>query len=128
MVIDSSALIAIFFNEPERRLFDELIEADPTKLISAATFLETAMVLERRAGHAPQLDRFIREAPLEIVSFTREQAALAREAFQRYGKGRHLARLNFGDCFTYALCKVSGEPLLPKGEDFKRTDLKLVAC
>lgn len=126
MVIDSSALIAIFFNEPERRLFDELIEAGPTKLISAAIFLETAMVLERRAGQAPQLDRFIREAPLEILSVTPEQATLAREAFRRYGKGRHPARLNFGDCFTYALYKSSGEPLLQKGEDFKKTDLRLV--
>jgi ribonuclease VapC len=126
MVIDSSALIAIFFNEPERRLFDELIEADPIKLISAAIFLETAMVLERRAGKAPQLDKFIDHAGVEIVSVTREHAELAREAFRRYGKGRHPARLNFGDCFTYALCKASAEPLLQKGEDFKKTDLRLV--
>lgn len=125
-MIDSSALIAVFLNEPERRLFDELIEADPIKLISTATFLEAAIVLERRTGQAPQLDRFIREAPVELVSVTIEHAELARQAYRRYGKGKHPARLNFGDCFTYALCKASGEPLLQKGEDFKKTDLKLV--
>lgn len=112
MVIDSSALIAIFFNEPERALFIQLITSDPVRLVAAATFLEVAIVLERRAAEAWQLDEFIRKSGIEVVSVTHAHAEQARAAYRTFGKGKHPARLNFGDCFSYALSKSTGEPLL----------------
>ena len=126
MVIDSSALIAIFCDEPERVFFIQLIAADQVRLIAATTFLEVAIVLERRAAEAWQLDKFIEKAKIEVVPVTRAQAEYARIAYRTFGKGRHQARLNFGDCFSYALSKSTGEPLLQKGTDFKNTDLTLV--
>lgn len=127
MVIDNSALLAILSDEPERSRFVEQIEADGTRLISAATLLETALVIEARRGEAAgrELDLFIHRAGMSIVPVDAEQAEIARLAWRRYGKGRHRARLNFGDCFSYALAKVSGEPLLAKGSDFIHTDVTL---
>lgn len=125
MVLDTSAIVAILFDEPERRRFDEAIEAHSRRLISAVTLVEATMVIERRHG-APgglRLERFIRAAELEIISVTPEQAILACAAFRRYGRGRHPAGLNLGDCFAYALAKASGEPLLYKGNDFAQTDV-----
>lgn len=125
MVIDSSALLAILLDEPERRGFNERIEADPHRLISAANLLETAIVLESRSGEigGRELDLFLHRAGLKTVPVEDNQVAIARAAFRKYGKGRHPASLNFGDCFAYAAAKATGEPLLFKGSDFPETDI-----
>ena len=127
MVIDTSALAAIFFAEPERQAFLRAIIAAESRLLSAATVVETGIVLESRHGEAAgrELDLFIVRAGLEIVPVDAEQAEFARSAWRRYGKGRHPAALNFGDCFSYALAKFSGEPVLAKGTDFARTDIEI---
>lgn len=125
MVIDTSALIAILLDEPERRAFNEKIEADPRRLISAVSFVEASLVIETRVGEAGgrELDLFLHRAGVETVAVDGDQAEIARRAFRRYGRGRHPAGLNFGDCFAYALMKATGEPLLFKGDDFGRTDI-----
>jgi ribonuclease VapC len=125
MVIDTSALAAIFFAEPERQTFLNAITAAETRLLSAASALETGLVLEGRQGEAAgrEFDLFVVRANLEIVPVDAEQVELARSAWRKYGKGRHLAALNYGDCFSYALAKSSGEPLLAKGTDFALTDI-----
>lgn len=127
MVLDTSALLAILFDEPERRAFNEKIAADPTRLLSAASLVETAIVIESRAGAAGgrDLDLFIHKAGLSIEAVDANQAEIARRAFRAYGKGRHPAGLDFGDCFAYALAKATGEALLCKGDDFAQTDLRL---
>lgn len=126
MVIDTSALMAILGDETERQTLIDAIEAADARLISAATFVEISIVLEARHGaEGPrQLDLFLDRAGIEIVPVDEAQAREARRAFGRFGKGRHEAGLNFGDCFAYALAITSGEPLLFKGEDFSRTDLE----
>jgi len=128
MVIDTSALIAIFLGEPERKLFLEQILQAETKLISAANSLETGIVLEARRGEAAgrEFDLFIVRAKLEVVSVDADQTEIARSAWRKYGKGRHAGGLNFGDCFAYALAKFSGEKLLAKGEEFRFTDVEMV--
>jgi ribonuclease VapC len=128
MVIDSSALVAILADEPERARFIDAIEADEMRLMSAATFVEVSIVIEGRYGAAGSryLDVFIDRAAIEIVPVDEEQAREARRGFTAFGKGRHPAGLNFGDCFSYALASVLGEPLLFKGEDFPRTDVSRV--
>ncbi len=125
MVLDSSALIAILLDEPDRRRFTEAIEADPRRLVSAATLLESAIVIEARRGEAGgrELDLLIHRASVACMAVDAEQVHVARAAWRRYGKGRHRAGLNFGDCFSYALAAVSGEPLLYRGEDFSLTDI-----
>lgn len=125
MVIDSSALLAILLLEPEAAALAAAIDRDPIRLISAASLLETAMVIESRRWPegGRELDLLIYRMKADIASFTPEQAEVAREAFRRYGRGRHAAALNFGDCIAYALAKTSGEPLLFKGGDFSRTDV-----
>ena len=127
MVIDTSALAAIFFAEPERDPFLDAIFAAETRLLSAATLLETGVVLESRNGEAAgrEFDLFVVRAQLDVVPVDAEQVEIARSAWRRYGKGRHAAGLNFGDCFAYALAKFSGQKLLAKGEDFRRTDIEL---
>ena len=129
MVLDTSAIVAILLNEPERRRFDRLIEKDSIRLLSAATLVEVALVIEGRKGDGGriELDNFMWKAAITIVPVTAEHAEVAREAFRRYGKGRHKAALNFGDCFSYALAKSSGEPLLFKGADFAATDIESAA-
>lgn len=126
MVIDTSALLAILQDEPERRRFDECIEADKTRLISAATLLEASVVIETRRGEPAgrELDLFLHRSKFEIVPVDADQAEIARAAFRAYGKGRYPAGLNYGDCFSYALSKAAGEPLLFKGFDFPRTDVQ----
>lgn len=126
MVIDTSALVAILCNEPDAPLFEAAIETDPTRLISAATLLETAIVIEARFGEdgGRELDLLIHKAQIEIAPFDQEQAEIAREAYRIYGRGRHAAALNYGDCFAYALSTVRGEPLLYKGDDFAKTDIQ----
>jgi ribonuclease VapC len=125
MVVDTSALLAILEDEPERRNFNGAIEVADSRRMSAVTFVESSMVIESRFGAegVRDLDRLIERAEVEIVPVDVEQARTAREAFARFGKGRHAAGLNFGDCFSYALARVLGEPLLFKGEDFGRTDV-----
>ncbi len=132
MVIDTSALVAIFLGEPERKPFLEHILQAETRLISAANSLETGIVLEARRGEAAgrEFDLFMVRAKLEVVPVDAEQVEIARSAWRKYGKGRHAAGLNFtglnyGDCFAYALAKFSGEKLLAKGEDFRFTDVEL---
>ena len=128
MVIDTSALVAILGGEPESRRFNEAIEAAESRLISAATFVEISMVIESRHGSdgLRALDHFLTRAATEIVPVDAEQAQGARRAFSRFGKGRHRAGLNFGDCFSYALARSRNEPLLFKGDDFPHTDVSLV--
>lgn len=125
MILDTSALVAIFLREPEETHFARLIQEADRCLISAGTFVEFCMVLEHRIGPQAihQCDTFLRQAGIVIEPFTLEHAHLARQALHDYGKGRHPARLNFGDCFAYALSKATGEPLLFKGDDFRRTDV-----
>jgi ribonuclease VapC len=128
MVVDTSALVAILNSEPERRLFIDHIAAASVRLISAATVLETGIVMEARRGeHAGrELDLFLHRARFEIVPVDEGQVEIARAAYRRYGKGRHPAALNLGDCFAYALSRVRREPLLFKGDDFPRTDVEPV--
>jgi ribonuclease VapC len=128
MTIDTSALVAILFNEPERLDFNKLVDDDPRCIISTVSVLEASMVVESRFGtdSGADLDIFLADASVEIVSFDADQLAIARRAFRQYGKGRHRAGLNFGDCAAYALSRWSGEPLLFKGEDFAATDVARV--
>ena len=128
MVIDTSALVAIFLAEPERKQFLETILHSERRLVSAASVLETGMVLESRAGEAAgrEFDLFVVRMKLDVVPVDADQVEIARSAWRRYGKGRHAAGLNFGDCFAYALAKFSGEKLLAKGEDFRVTDAEMV--
>jgi ribonuclease VapC len=128
MVIDTSALVALLSMEPEASRLARALEADPHRLISAATWMETAIVIEARFGEAGgrELDLLSAKADLSVREVDQSHAELAREAWRRFGKGRHAAGLNFGDCFSYALAKASGEPLLFKGEDFSRTDIPAV--
>src|SRR5580658_4311188 len=114
MVIDTSAIVAILANEPEAEFFEVAIDADPVRLISAASVLQTAIVAGARYGDigGRELDLLLYKAGIQIVAVTPDQVDAGRQAFSRYGKGRHPAALNFGDCFSYALAKTSGEPLL----------------
>jgi ribonuclease VapC len=125
MVIDTSALLAILQDEPERRRFNEAIEAAAVRRMSVATFVEVSIVIEARHGAEGlrDLDLFIERAGIELVAVDVEQGKAARLAFSRFGKGRHPAGLNYGDCFSYALATQLGEPLLFKGEDFPQTDI-----
>jgi ribonuclease VapC len=125
MVIDTSALLAILQDEPERRAFNEAIESAGARAVSIANFVETSIVMEVRHGAegVRDLDLLIERGGIELVEVSVDQGRAARRTFQRYGKGRHPAGLNFGDCFAYALAAVRGERLLFKGEDFSRTDV-----
>ena len=129
MVVDTSALIAILGMEPEAARLVLAIEADPMRLVSAVTLVETSLVIEARHGAdgGRELDLFIAKAGMNIEAVTSEQATVAREAWRRYGKGRHAAALNLGDCFSYALAKATAEPLLFKGGDFPQTDVVAAA-
>jgi ribonuclease VapC len=124
MVIDTSALLAILLDEPERLVLTVAIDQADTKRLSVAGFVEASMVLEARIGAegARDLDDFLTLAGIEVEPVTVEQGRLAARAFARFGKGRHAAGLNFGDCFAYALAKEVDEPLLFKGDDFAKTD------
>jgi ribonuclease VapC len=127
MVIDTSAFLAIFLAEPERKPFLDLIFQAETCLVSSAIALETGIVLEARRGEAAgrEFDLFLVRANVELVPVDAEQTEIARSAFRKYGKGRHPAALNFGDCFAYALAKSSAEPLLAKGGEFDLTDVEI---
>ena len=125
MVIDTSALIAIFDDEPERPYFNELIAGTPVCRISAANYVECAIVLETRRGRTALHDLlvYMTRAGIEIDPVTADHAELAVDAYRTYGRGNHRAALNFGDAFSYALSIATGEPLLFKGSDFALTDV-----
>jgi ribonuclease VapC len=126
VIVDSSALIAIIFGEPEGSdLMKVLVAGSPR--MSAATYFEAGMVIDRKAEDgfpAEAFERLLAMTHLEVVPVTRGQAELARAAYRTFGKGNHPAGLNFGDCFAYALARESGDPLLFKGDDFNRTDIE----
>jgi ribonuclease VapC len=129
MVIDSSALIAILHREPEAAAFTQAIGTASVRLISAVTKLEAGMVtLGRGIAGAETLDRLLHTLAVMVVPFDDHQATIAREAFARYGKGRHPAGLNFGDCAAYALAIAEAEPLLFKGTDFAATDVEVAGA
>jgi ribonuclease VapC len=125
VVVDISALVALLNMEPESARMAAAIESDATRLISAATVVEAGLVVESRYGPAGgrEFDLLVAKASLSIEALTSQQAEIAREAWRRYGKGRHSAGLNLGDCFSYALARLTGEPLLFKGDDFTHTDI-----
>jgi ribonuclease VapC len=125
MVIDTSAVVAILFDEADQVRYDQAIEAASVRLVSAVTRVELALVIEGRKGEAgrERLDRFFRLTGAEVVAATADHAQIAIEAFRRFGKGRHRASLNIGDCFAYALARATGLPLLFKGDDFIHTDI-----
>jgi ribonuclease VapC len=128
MILDTSAIIAILFNENDAELYAQAITRADSCRLSAATFVETAIVVEAQTKNngGRQLDAFIRRAGIAIEPVTEEQAHIARQAFIDFGKGRHPAGLNYGDCFSYALAKATHEALLFKGKDFAKTDLTAV--
>ena len=125
MVIDTSAILAILQDEPERRSLTEAIAAAESRLMSVANFVEVSIVIEARHGAEGlrDLDHLLDRAGIELIEVDTEQGHLARRAFSHYGRGRHPAALNFGDCFAYALAAALSQPLLYKGDDFGRTDL-----
>lgn len=125
MIIDTSAIVAILNDEPERPAFNEAIERTDTRLMSAGTFIEVSIVIESSRGYdgLRDFDLLLATAAIELVPVDIEQAQIARQAYRQYGKRRHAAGLNFGDCFAYALSKTTGLPLLYKGKDFSKTDV-----
>ncbi len=125
MIVDSSAILAILNCEPDAELYDEKIALAENCRISAANLLETAIVTESRGGleAGNELDLFLESADIEVAPVTPRQVSTARRAWRRFGKGRHRAKLNFGDCFACALSATTGEPLLFKGNDFTQTDV-----
>ncbi|WP_236571664.1 type II toxin-antitoxin system VapC family toxin [Rhodovarius lipocyclicus] len=124
--MDSSIFIAVLRGEAGCEAYEALLVGPRPVVTSAATLVEAAIVAEGKGGEGAgaDLDALIRDAEIDVIPFTAEHAALARDAWRRYGKGRHPAGLNLGDCFSYALAKSRNEPLLFKGEDFARTDVK----
>ena len=126
MIIDSSVLVAILRLEPGYDRFVLAITQAKRRLLAAPTLLETTMVLAGRREDEvlDRLDQFLRTASIETVAFTADHAAVARQTFLRYGKGRHPAALNFGDCIAYATARLEAMPLLFKGDDFRLTDIE----
>ena len=126
MIVDTSAIMAILQKEPEAPAFGAALTEGARIAISAATLVELCVVTESRAGAAvwAEVEALMADAAIEVAPFTAEQAALAREGWRRFGKGRHPAGLNLGDCFAYALAQERGEPLLFKGGDFALTDVR----
>jgi ribonuclease VapC len=128
MVIETSALVSMLTDEPEAQRFEAAVAADPVRLMSTASYLEAAIVIEQRFGEpgGRELDLWLHRAGVDLVGVDADQAEVARSAYRRFGKGRDPAGLNYGDCFAYALAKVSGEPLLVKGDVFGHTDIGVV--
>jgi ribonuclease VapC len=127
MIVDASVILSILFEEPDRRRYsDALMNYTGDAVISPVNYLELALKLDRR--NTPELsaaiDPLLDKLGIRLVSVEPEQARLAREAYQTFGKGNHKAKLNLGDCFAYALAKTRGEPLLFKGDDFRHTDVE----
>ncbi|MVA98265.1 PIN domain-containing protein [Nitratireductor sp. CAU 1489] len=127
MIVDASAILAILLDEPEQPALKYCLADAPEKhTMSPINYLEAAMRVDSldTDRKARELDNLIAALDVEIVPTTTQQAHLAREAYQKFGKGNHPARLNLGDCFAYALAKARGEPLLFKGDDFRKTDIE----
>jgi ribonuclease VapC len=129
MIVDSSALIAILLNEPEALRLTTAIAGSAICRLPASCLLEVSMLILGRGSEdgVRDLDLYVAKSKMAISAFTESQAVLARDAFKRYGKGRHPAKLNFGDCMAYALAKETGEELLFKGTDFAQTDIAVAA-
>ncbi|HEX5078960.1 MAG TPA: type II toxin-antitoxin system VapC family toxin [Geminicoccaceae bacterium] len=127
MVVDTSALLAVLFDEPEAEVFARAIARAEVSRISAANLLEAGIVAdcESDARTGRQLDALVADLRLRIEPVTAEQVGIARQAYLDFGRGNHPAKLNFGDCFAYALAKARGEPLLFKGDDFGQTDIEV---
>ena len=125
MIIDSSALLAILYREPDAAPFLQAIATTPNCRMSVANALEASIVVEGRGGMeaGDELDAFLQSARIELAPVTMEHLVAARRAWRRFGKGNHPAALDFGDCFAYALAEATSEPLLFKGDDFTRTDI-----
>jgi ribonuclease VapC len=125
VVLDTSALVAILLGEPERDRFIELLAGADDPLISAATLVESSIVMLAKTGDegVNDLDELFASAAVRCVAVDSLQADLARDGFARFGKGRSAAGLNYGDCFSYALARAAGRPLLFKGHDFTLTDV-----
>ena len=125
MVIDTSAIIAVLLSEANATSIARAIESGSPRLLSAANFLEASIVIESRKGEAGgrELDLLLYRAEIEVVAVDQDQAEIARLAWRRFGKGRHPAGLNYGDCFAYALAKTRRLPLLFQGNDFSQTDI-----
>lgn len=126
MIVDSSAIIAILRQEPDALQFAAKLASAGECRMSVATFVETAVVADNQKGLSgpSQLDTLLRNTQIRLEPLTVEQAHIARQAYFDYGKGHHPTGLNFGDCFAYALSKATGEPLLFKGDDFRKTDIE----
>ena len=129
MIIDTSALVSILDQEAEAERLARAVAADSERMLSAANLVETGIVMQVRRGDeaARDLDLLLAKLKIEIIPVSGKQANLARKAFQHYGRGRHPAKLNFGDCFAYALAKDSSAPLLFKGNDFSKTDIMIAS-
>jgi ribonuclease VapC len=127
VILDTSAILAILFDEPEREAYVRLIGAQTVVGVGAPTLAETSIVLASRVGEAADrhLAGFVERASLVVVPFESGHWRAAADAWLRYGRGRHPAGLNLGDCLTYATARIAGRPLLAKGDDFRRTDLPL---
>lgn len=128
MILDTSALLAVLFDEPDADRYERAIASATTCRMSVANYVEATMVVESRMGDygGRQLDDLVETAGIELEPVTVEQAQAARRAWRRFGRGNHPAGLNFGDCFAYALAEITGEPLLYKGDDFALTDVETV--
>lgn len=126
MILDTSALLAVLLREPDAERFAAAIEGADTVRMSAASYVEAAIYVDRNGDEVRRamLDTFVKDFAIQLEPVTVEQAFLARQAFVLFGKGRHKAGLNFGDCFSYALAKAFSEPLVFKGGDFGHTDLR----
>jgi ribonuclease VapC len=126
MILDTSAMLSILFHEADGPVYAEAIRNSESCKISAGTFVELSMVVEANSGDfgIRQCDLFLQGNGITIEPFTESQAHAARQGFSEFGKGRHPAGLNLGDCFSYALAKVAGEPLLFKGKNFSKTDIE----
>ena len=127
MILDSSAIVAVLRAEPEAPGFARAIESAQRRHVSAVSYVEAAVVIDsgRDAVASRRVDDFFRASRIEVESVTPKQAEIARQAYRDFGKGRHRAGLNFGDCFAYALAKEMDEPLLFKGDDFRHTDVEV---
>ena len=130
MIVDPSVIVAIFLEEPDAADFSIRLRRADVRRMSTASLFEAGILLDQRAGLEPdepidELRAFLQKVRIELVPFTEDHAQIARVAYRRYGKGRHPAGLNFGDCISYALAKSLDEPLLFKGTDFSLTDIRV---
>lgn len=127
MIVDTSALVAMLLREEGWETLRSAVVDEEVVGIGAPSLLETVLVISGRArrDRSEDVERFVRDLGIVVISFSEDHARAAAEAFARFGKGRHRAALNFGDCMSYAIAKLAGQPLLCTGTDFSKTDLKL---